>query len=76
MVNIWSLMIGLQRAHKMFESFLCLGVVSLTNSIVCPRAPRQCLAQLILPMATVQARNLSSETFQLQAAFFYKGNWY
>ena len=54
------------RTIHAFYVWVCLW----TNSIVCPRAPRQCLVQLILAMGTVQARNLSSETFQLGAAFF------
>ena len=50
----------------LFMSGCVFGQIQLCAHVL----PRQCLVQLILAMGTVQARNLSSETFQLGAAFF------
>ena len=63
LVNIWSMMI---EPFMLFMSGCVFGQIQLCAHVL----PRQCLVQLILAMGTVQARNLSSETFQLGAAFF------
>ena len=60
------------RPPKMLEPFMLFmsGCVFGQIQLCAHVLPRQCLVQLILAMGTVQARNLSSETFQLGAAFF------